>query len=450
MSGNKNDAGITRRELLLTTTAVSAGVVLQGCTTMSTPGATPRNTMIIPGMAELAPDAMPKGFSRAELERRWQKCREWMRRADFDVLLVPARPEGNADIKWLTEAGPNWVVFPQSGRPTAIFRSGEDANNFKESMQLDMDVLDSRLGRSELIVQGLKDARVTNGRIGVGNLEGTMRDDEGGVSHTTMTRLEKEFPNVRFESAADLLMRVKLSRGPEEIEVLKLSSRVSELGLKAIVESAGVGVTQREVWFQVYKALLDASGESPGRVSIRAGGEGNTAGGAPLDEIMQGGQIISEEISASVLGYNSQVNQTICVGRPAPANFVSTFNYNIELFEELLEGAKPGRSFADFSAFYKQRIDQWVAGPGHGGNTYFGVVFHTAGASGDGPRMGWGRDEENSDLVIEPGMVFTMKPRVPIPGVDTPNSQIGDAVLITDTGAVRLGRRKLEPITIGA
>ena len=55
---------------------------------------------------------------------------------------------------------------------------------------------------------------------------------------------------------------------------------------------------------------------------------------------------------------------------------------------------------------------------------------------------------KNSDLVIEPGMVFTIKPRVPIPGLPTPSTQIGDGVLITEKGAERLGRRKLEPITV--
>ena len=165
-----------------------------------------------------------------------------------------------------------------------------------------------------------------------------------------------------------------------------------------------------------------------------------------MNEIIQAGQILSETLSASVLGYNCQVNQTICVGKPAPTNWESTFKYNIELFEALVDWAKPGRTFADYSTFYKQEIDKRIAKLG--GKPYTGVVFHTGGALGDGPRMGWGRDDENSDLVIESGMVFTIKPRVPIPGLPTPSTQIGDGVLITEKGAERLGRRKLEPITV--
>ncbi len=296
-----------------------------------------------------------------------------------------------------------------------------------------MDIKASLLNRSRLIIESLKQAGAASGRIGVGHLAGTLRYDEGGVSYTTVDRLKQALPKASFVSAAGLLMRVKLSRGREEIEALRLSNRIGELGIKASVETAAPGILQRDVWFQIARVYLDASGEAPGRITIRAGAEGNTADGKPLNEVIQAGQILSETLSAAVLGYNCQVNQTICVGTPAPANWESTCKYNIELFEALVDWAKPGRTFAAYSAFYKQEVDKRMAAVG--GKPYTGVVFHTGGAIGDGPRMGWARDDENSDLVIEPGMVFTIKPRVPIPGLDTPNSQIGDGVLITENGA---------------
>ena len=63
--------------------------------------------------------------------------------------------------------------------------------------------------------------------------------------------------------------------------------------------------------------------------------------------------------------------------------------------------------------------------------------------------MGPTRPDETQDLVIESGMIFTMKPRVPIKGVEAPAAQIGDPVLVTETGAQRLGQRQLEVITVG-
>ncbi len=446
MSHNQSSYPVNRREFLISSTALSVTAGLSGYVPQSFADSVARNTLDIPGTEELIPENMPKGFSLSEIRRRWKKCREWMVRYDFDALLVPMRPEGNADVKWLTESGPNWVVFPQSGKPTAIYRYGDEDDDIVDFMQGDIEVDIGLLNRSELIINAMKKAGITSGKVGVGNLSGTLRNDEGGVSYTTLTRLQQALPRVRFESAVDLLMRVKLSRGPEEIEALRLSNRIGELGVKASVETAAPGVPQRDVWFAIAKAYLDASGEPPGRITIRAGAEGNTANGKPLNEIIEPGQILSETLSAQVLGYNLQVNQTMCVGRPEPANWESTFRYNMELFDALVDWAKPGRTFADYSLFYKAEVDKRIARLG--GKPYVGVVFHTGGALGDGPRMGWSRDDENSDLVIEPGMVFTIKPRVPIPGLATPSTQIGDGVLITENGAQRLGRRTLEPIVI--
>jgi hypothetical protein len=62
--------------------------------------------------------------------------------------------------------------------------------------------------------------------------------------------------------------------------------------------------------------------------------------------------------------------------------------------------------------------------------------------------MGVGR-RETVDLVLEPTMCFDIKPRIAIK--DTrPTAQFGDPVVVTDTGARRLGKRRLAPIVAGA
>ena len=439
--GGGKATGVGRRELLKTGAAASVGALLASRPTAA--HAEPGRTLELPGAEELVPENMPKGFSKAEMERRWKKAREWMRRDGYDCLIVPARPQGNADVKWLSESAPDWVVLPAEGQPTLIFRRRLERDEARKKSPVEFDMRMSRFKRSQLIIDRLKELGLQKARIGVGNLSGQARKDEGGVSYITMSRIEEALPQAKFGSAVDLLMRVKLERGPEEIDVLKRVSRVSELGIRAIVETAGVGVMQRQVWFNVFKTLLDVSGEAPPGISIRAGAEANTARGRPLNEPFQAGQICNQALSGSVLGYLSQVNHSICVGPPAPADWESAFKYCVDLFHTLVDGAKPGVSFQDYSELYRKKVKER-------GEGYWGVVFHTGGAHGDGPRMGPDREEENQDLVMQSGMVFTIKPRIPIKGVEAPVAQIGDPVLITDTGAERLGRRKLELITLGS
>jgi Xaa-Pro aminopeptidase len=436
--GLASSRSMGRREMLKAGAALSVGSLLVPRISAAEPG----RTIELPGADELVAENMPKAFSKAEMERRWTKLRVWMNREKFDCLIVPARPEGNADIKWISESNANWAVFPADGQPTLIFRGGGDAANIEASSPVQFDIRVSRFRRSQVIIDRLKELGMEHARIGVGNLSGQMRQDEGGVSYITMSKLIDALPKANFESAVQLLMNVKLERGPEEIEVLRLASRASELAVRAIVETAGPGVQHRDVWFNVFKTLLDATGEEPQRISIRGGDEGNTAGGRPLREKFLSGQICSQELSCHVLGYASQVNHAMCIGPDVPANWESAFKYVVEIFHALVDYAKPGLSFQEYGEFYRKKVEEK-------GQGYWGVVFHTGGASGDGPRMGPTRPDENGDLVVLPGMVFTIKPRFVIEGVDKPSAQFGDPVLITDKGAERLGRREPELLILG-
>ena len=432
---------IDRRDILKSGVALSVASLVSS--TANATSTESKRSIELPGADQLNPENMPKSFSKVEMERRWSKLRRWMSREKYDCLIIPARPGGNADIKWVSESNANWIVFPAEGVPTLIFRGGDDSRSIADNSPVQFDLRVSRFNRSQVIIDRLKELGMQKSHIGVGNLSGQMRNDEGGVSHTTMTNLINAFPKASFESAVQLLMKVKLERGSEEIEVLRLASRVSELAIRTLVETAAPGVAQRDVWFQVFKTLLDASGEEPQRLSIRGGGEGNTAGGRPLDEKFVAGQICSQEMAAQVLGYASQVNQTICVGTPVPAKWASAMSYCIEMFEYLVDVAKPGLSFQEYSELYEKKVEDR-------GSAYWGVVFHTAGASGDGPRMGPKRPDENGDLILKPGMVFTIKPRFAIEGLATPSAQFGSPVLITETGAEHLGVRKPEVITLAS
>ena len=225
---------IDRRNLLKSGAALTVASLLSS--TSDTARAEPGRSIDLRGADELVPENMPKAFSKNEMERRWKKLRHWMNREKFDCLIIPARPAGNADIKWVSESNANWAVVPADGPPTLIFRGGDDSRSVRDNSPVTFDLRVSRFNRSQVIIDRLKELGMQRARIGVGNLSGQMRNDEGGVSHITMTNLKNALPKANFESAVQLLMQVKLERGPEEIEVLRLASRVSELAIRAVVE----------------------------------------------------------------------------------------------------------------------------------------------------------------------------------------------------------------------
>lgn len=381
---------------------------------------------------------LPRSFSKAERDLRWRRVREMMRREGFDCLLTPdAEGEGGADSRYLTQRA-GWVVFPESGRVILIGDSG-DRGRGSEAQWADEARAAEDGAWSPPIIEALRELKLERARIGVGRLSGVLRNLEGDVNFTTLDRVRKAFPNARFESAADPLMRVKLLHSPEEVAVLEQATAGSERGLATLLRAARPGRSHVDVWLEVYSALTSATGEAPTRLALRAGDEANTSGGRPLRETLQSGQVMSQEISSRLLGFGSQVNHSFCIGSPAPADWAGAAQYCIDVFHELVEWIRPGKRVMDLCKVYADKAKarspelapRWV-------------LVHTAGL-GDSPRMGLLRTE-TPDLVIQPTMVFTLKPRILIKGAQ-PTAQFGDAVLVTERGARRLGKRTLDVIS---
>lgn len=380
-------------------------------------------------------DNLPGQFSLAERDRRWTRVRAMMRARGFDGLLTPAGDgETSADSRYLTQLA-GWTIFPLDGPVMAVVDGGErKPRTFADPWVNDVRTADD--GRwSPALIDALGAAKLRDARVGVGRLNDVARNLEGEISFTTLQRLRDALPRARFESATDPLVRVKLVRSAEEIAAMENATVAGERAIDAMLATARPGVAHKDVWLAMFTALAGSTGEAPSRLALRAGNEANTSTGGPMLETLQAGQIMNQEIAARVLGYMAQVNHSIPVGGTPPADWAGAAAYCIDVFHELVEFIKPGKRFMDVCARYVERAK---ARSPELSPTW--VLVHTCGL-GDGPRMGLTRTE-TPDLVIEPGMVFTLKPRIPIKNT-RPAAQFGDPILVTTTGARRLGTRTL-------
>jgi Xaa-Pro aminopeptidase len=466
ISRSKSSEKLSRRDLLLGASsgvAISlAGTALPAWSQSSQSGATADRAAPI---RSISPASMPKAWSSEEFRRRWQGVRQGMKESHFDCLIVPQhstqamihdRQDGDADVQYLAGIPAGWVIVPVEGKIIAISsRIGSLLADKRPIPGIVMTTLfadnapdiEVRFSNEEglwspSIIDCLKELKMDRARIGVGSLANIFRNTEGSVTYTTFDRVRQAFPRAQFESAADILWRVKLVHSAEEIAVLEKATEVSELGVQAMVETARPGTIHRDVWLKMYSAMVQASGERPWRLSISARGSGNASFGFPLDEIFSSGQILGQECSGSVLGYGSQVNHSVLLGSPAPADWASAGQYCLDLFQTLLERIAPGKSIKEFCDFCGEKLKaRGVVRPG-------GVLIHSSGLA-DLPRCGPGRMEGGDDLVFQAGMVFDLKPSVPVKQTPTP-AEFGDSILVTEKGARRLGKRKMELMTLGA
>jgi Xaa-Pro aminopeptidase len=408
--------------------------------------------------------SLPKAWSSEEFRRRWQLVRQRMKESHLDCLIIPQhivqamirdRQDGDADVQYLTGIPAGWAIVPLEGKITAV--SSRIAPLLAQKKPIPGVVMTTLFAEnapdvearftdeeglwSPTIIDSLREKKMDKARIGVGSLADIFRNTEGCVTYTTFDRIQKAFPEAHFESAADLLWCVKLVHSSEEVAALEKATEVSEAGLRAMMDSARPGSVHRDVWLNMYRAMVQASGERPWRLSISAGSEGNGSFGFPLEDVFHAGQILSQECSGSVLGYGSQVNHSVLLDGPAPADWASAGQACLDLFHALVDRIGPGKSIKEFCDFYGEQLKARGARPG-------GVLVHSSGL-GDLPRSGPGRSEGGDELLFQAGMVFDVKPAIPIKQTST-SAQFGDSLVVTDKGARRLGKRKMELITIGA
>lgn len=431
--------GLTRRGLLQ---GAAVGVAASVLAPAVSGWAQPQAAAGAKAGAKLTPDQLPKAWTVDEIHRRWQAVRDQMKMANYDCLLVcqhhsgemiTERQDGDADVEYLTGITLpfKWVILPLDGKVTA-FSTNQIRREPEEKLAQDrgIEVKISNVW-SEDIIASLKEKGVAAGRIGVTNLVDSSRQTEGEVTYTTYDRVLKAFPQAKFVPDAEILDRVQIVRSAEEIAALEKSVAVGELGLRAMFATAKPGVIHREVWLAMYNAMVNASGERPWRLSINTGGGGNSALNRPLEKVLKASEILTQECTGTVLGYGTQVNHSMVIGSPAPAEWADASQQAVDTFHDMLALVAPGKTVADICAPYDKRL---VARGERAGQ----LVVHSGGL-GTMPRGG--SAGEVGKLVLKTGMVFDIKPNFNLK--DGSAVQFGDSVVVTQTGARRLGTRKM-------
>ncbi|HVA94184.1 MAG TPA: M24 family metallopeptidase [Candidatus Dormibacteraeota bacterium] len=458
--------GVTRREVLVGASAgLAASLAGSALPAWGQSSSAASSGAGAANAKTLSPADMPKAWSSGEFRRRWRNIRQSMKQSGLDCLIVPQhitqamihdRQDGDADVQYLTGIPAGWVVFPVEGKITVI--SSRVASLLAQKRPIPGLVLTTLFAEhspeievrytekeglwSPSVIDSLREHKMDHARIGVGSLVDLFRNTEGSVIYTSLDRVQKAFPQARFESAVDILWRTKLVHSAEEIDVLEKATRVSEAGTDAMMKTARPGAVHRDVWLNMWRAMVEASGERPWRLSISTRGSGNASFGFPLDDVFGEGQILGQECAGSVLGYGAQVNHSVLLGGPAPKDWVPAGQYCIDLFHTLLDRVAPGKSVKEFCDFFGDKLKaRGVVKPG-------GVLIHSGGLA-DLPRCGPGRMEGGDDLMFQAGMVFDLKPSVPIRNTHTP-AEFGDSIVVTEKGARRLGTRKMELNTLGA
>ena len=397
-------------------------------------------------------------FSLAERDRRWAAVRAEMAEAGVDVL-VGSNNTGHwdhwqSDIRYLTQIGGHCVdagmVFPIEGEPTGFAINDLYWGIAAPFWLRDLRPTGWRWG--EAIGNRLREVAADIGRedltIGITGLSGVLRAPEGTVAWGTVEKIKEIVPKARIVNGTDICRYPRYIKSREEIDFLQKSVDVIEKMVDAMRATARPGVKESVVYANMIQALIADGGEIPTMLSWLSGPWGHLSRRLTIatERVMQRGDAILNEIEARYAGYTGQQDQPLFLGR-IPDDVHEMFKWQMDAVDAAMEVCTPGHTFQeviDAARRASEASDRYVTG----------LTMHGRGLGDDWPLIvAGGAGGGTGNLLehqVEEKAVFVVKPSVRPRNSTYRGDGLtwADTVLVTATGARRMGKRPAALISV--
>lgn len=356
-------------------------------------------------------DAEYDTFSDAEYARRHDAARVLMDREGCDALLLTGGQNVysmGSGVTWgcglIDDRGAiQYLVLPREGDPTLIYpHDGCHIEAARRQVSI-ADVRSSQKGQyAKAIAERLREVGVTSGRVGV-----TAADRNGPefMGAKVYLDLREQLPELEIVFCPELLHELTYRKGREEIDAMRKAGEMSIAAQDAVAAAARPGVREYELAAagshailarggQVFLMMIASTSMDDPRIMY--------PNPNPSARVLQEGDMILTEISASYLGYSAKLGHPITVG--APTEEIARFHSEITLpgFNAVRNALAPGVALTDLSEASKAFRD---AGGQSRPMTLHGIDMITA-----GPKvMVHGVAAQGYDSTLVEGMVVNVE-----------------------------------------
>ena len=353
-------------------------------------------------------------YSLAERDRRWHLARTFMDREGLDALLVFSEHEdaGPAPFcfdTWFTNDRPGAIiVFPRTSEPTALVWHAADQTEYA----LRGDVLwlapeNRRAGHhtSGGIANLLHEFGLSKATIGVVGLEPYLPFLPAGiVPYQLWSAVQTKFPDAEFKPVGLALARLMMPQSDEEIALVRHSASIGDAMARAMVDAAGPGVAESEVYAAgmvaayvrgtVVPAMHLWSGPEPLGMGLPP-----WAYRAQAPRVLRDGDVIKSEVFCSFGMRATQHQVTIAVGE-VHEDFERAAVVARASYDAALRTLRSGRTFAEVVEEMRKPLKAVASLPIY-------PLIHTLNPI---DAIGGGALLTSGDLVLKSGMTFALEP----------------------------------------
>lgn len=295
----------------------------------------------------------------------------------------------------------------------------------------------------------VKEMGLGGARIGVDG------DGYGAIYGYRGPRLSEVLPEAKVTSVRDTIEDMQMINSPEEVALIRESTRWANLAHRLLQDYCRDGVTENEVSarasYEATQTMIKTLGKdyrplSSGRAGASAGFRGQIGRGSALphaittNAVMRRGDVLVTGAGASVWGYSCELERTMVLGEPTREQ-AEYFQHMLNVQDIALEAIKPGIPCSDVDKAVWRYFEEhnlqptWRHHSGHAKSTQ----VHEA------PFL-----DRGDHRIIQAGMIFTVEPGIYVNGFA--GFRHSDTVVVTDTGIEMLTYypRDLESLTIPA
>ena len=313
------------------------------------------------------------------------------------------------------------LVVPASGTPTVI------APRMELAALQDSAIGDLGIPISDW-VDGENPYELVRAALGspVGALSGTIAVTESMPALHLLPLTELIVPIL----ATGVLRRLRMVKDASEIDALRKAGAAIDRVHALVPELLAPGRTEAQVAADIAEAIVAEGHSEVAFIIVGSGPHGADPHHECSDRELRAGDIVVVDIGGSYEpGYNSDSTRTYSIGEPDP-DVAQRISILEQAQQAAVRAARPGVSAQSVDAAARRVLveagmgEAFVHRTGHG----IGLSVH------EEPYI-----VEGNDLILEPGMAFSIEPGVYFPGQW--GARIEDIVVVTENGCESVNSR---------
>jgi Xaa-Pro aminopeptidase len=218
-----------------------------------------------------------------------------------------------------------------------------------------------------------------------------------------------------------IVEKLREIKEPEEIRLISKAAEISDIAYEKVVATIKVGMTEKQVAWEMEKALRENGSEAiPFDIIVASGPNAALPHAQPTERSIQNGDPIVIDMGARYGGYVSDLSRTLCIGTP-DNTFRKVYNTVLDAQQAAMSIIKEGTYGHEADSIARKVVAKAGYGEAFGHALGHGVGL----AAHESPRLGQGASEK-----LTAGMVFTVEPGIYLTGWG--GVRIEDTVILVD------------------